>query len=152
MSIIDTRDLAEELRDHESEVSDLEDRIEELENELCAAEEESEEWHDLHQQQVNVVGELEELRKAEDEEDGGRIAEIRAIENEISEFHHGQAMIPEDEFVDWARQEAESIHGDEMRSEIWPFMHIDWEAAADALKQDYTEVELDGDTYLVRNI
>lgn len=32
----------------------------------------------------------------------------------------------------------------------WPLRHIDWDAAAEELKQDYTSVEFDGVTYWIR--
>lgn len=34
----------------------------------------------------------------------------------------------------------------------WPFTRIDWDAAADDLKADYTSFEWEGTTYLVRSI
>ena len=33
----------------------------------------------------------------------------------------------------------------------WPANHIDWEAAADALLIDYTEVDFAGETYYIRS-
>lgn len=32
----------------------------------------------------------------------------------------------------------------------WPLNHIDWEAAAEELKMDYTEVNFNGTTYYIR--
>jgi len=67
------------------------------------------------------------------------------------EARYGVMLIREDGFEEYAREVAsEFAHGYENVSEDWPFCHIDWEAAAEALKQDYTEIEFDGDTWLYR--
>lgn len=63
----------------------------------------------------------------------------------------GIAMVPEDEFVDYAQQLAEDVGAisDDITSQ-WPLSYIDWEGAAEALKMDYTSIEFDGVTYLCR--
>jgi hypothetical protein len=58
-------------------------------------------------------------------------------------------LIRSDSFVEYAEELAEDI-GAIDRDAGWPLQYIDWEAAADALRQDYTEVDFDGDTYYVR--
>lgn len=58
--------------------------------------------------------------------------------------------IPEDEFVNYAQELAEDT-GAIQRNASWPNNHIDWDAAADALKQDYTSFDFEGTTYLVRD-
>ena len=52
-------------------------------------------------------------------------------------------------FTEYAQQLAEDI-GAIPSDAKWPNNHIDWDAAADALKEDYSEVEYDGVTYLYR--
>lgn len=34
----------------------------------------------------------------------------------------------------------------------WPVRHIDWQAAADELRQDYSEVDFDGESWLIRSV
>jgi hypothetical protein len=88
----------------------------------------------------------------EDDEQIARdlLAELESLAEEITEWDDGATLIPEDEFEDYARELAEDI-GAIDRDAGWPLMHIDWEAAADALKQDYAEVTYQGTTYLVRD-
>lgn len=50
----------------------------------------------------------------------------------------------------YAREFASDVAGMD-RSEPWPFNHIDWSAAAEALKTDYTEVEILGATFYLRD-
>lgn len=59
-------------------------------------------------------------------------------------------LINEGKFVDYCQEYASDI-GAILRDAEWPTNHIDWEAAADELKSDYTEIEVDGNTFLVRS-
>lgn len=52
-------------------------------------------------------------------------------------------------FEDMARELAEDI-GAIQRNATWPNNHIDWTAAAEALQQDYTSIEIGGVTYWYR--
>lgn len=59
------------------------------------------------------------------------------------------SFIPDADFEDYARELAEDV-GAIDRSAGWPACHIDWEAAADSLKMDYTALEYRGRTYWAR--
>jgi hypothetical protein len=52
-------------------------------------------------------------------------------------------------FEDYARELAEDI-GAIDKDASWPNTYIDWEAAATALRQDYTSTEIEGRTYWYR--
>lgn len=60
-------------------------------------------------------------------------------------------MIRDDKFEKYAEEFANDIGAVDSRDNQWPTSHIDWEAAADDLKQDYQEVEFGSYTYLIRN-
>lgn len=66
-----------------------------------------------------------------------------------SDWIHGATFIADEHFQDYAQELAEEI-GAINRNESWPNNCIDWEQAANELKQDYTAIEVDGDTYWVR--
>lgn len=58
-------------------------------------------------------------------------------------------LVRESYFEDFARQEAEDL--DLIKSDArWPYTCIDWEQAAEELKQDYSNVDFDGVEYLYR--
>lgn len=57
--------------------------------------------------------------------------------------------VNEDYFESYAEQLASDI-GAIQPDAGWPLMFIDWKAAAEALKQDYTEIELDGQSFWTR--
>jgi hypothetical protein len=79
------------------------------------------------------------------------LAELQAMRDGIEDWQFGETLIPEDEFIDYVRQLAEDV-GDinSEQSSRWPYNHIDWPAAADDLREDYTEYTYGGVTYLAR--
>lgn len=91
----------------------------------------------------------------------GSEAEVRAVElkalkdledeatNYSEDWRHGSTLIAESHFTQYAEDYAGDL-GAINEDATWPANHIDWEAAATELKQDYTEVDFDGVTYLVR--
>jgi hypothetical protein len=70
-------------------------------------------------------------------------------EGYASDWRHGCTLINEDYFVKYAEQLAEDI-GAIDRHASWPLSYINWEAAAEALKMDYTSVDFNGTTFYVR--
>ena len=84
-------------------------------------------------------------------------AELKALEEfaeEASEYapdwHYGETIIHEDYFTQYAQELSDELSLGDGAMARWPFTHIDWEAAAQALKQDYNEVEFEGVTYYIR--
>ena len=84
-------------------------------------------------------------------------AELKALEefaDEASEYapdwHYGETIIHEDYFTQYAQELSDELSLGDSTMAQWPFTHIDWEAAADALKADYSEVEFNGVTYYIR--
>jgi hypothetical protein len=87
-----------------------------------------------------------------DPDDLAELSILRAIVEDAEsepDWQYGVGFIPEDKFEDYAQELAEDI-GAIDRDAGWPLQHIDWSAAADALRMDYTEYEFDGVTYLAR--
>lgn len=112
----------------------------------------------------DLYAELEELRARATDDDGmietpqpldedetARLAALVELFDEIGENtgRHGETMIPDHLFAQYAEELADDI-GAIDRNAGWPLSHIDWEAAAQDLKADYTEVNFDGTTYYVR--
>lgn len=58
-------------------------------------------------------------------------------------------FILDSHFEAYAEQYAEDIGAVE-RNAAWPACHIDWEAAATSLKQDFSSVDWEGHTYWYR--
>lgn len=98
------------------------------------------------------VGTVNEL----DDDEYDRLVALRRLEDELGGDLDYQAnmleptMIHEDYFRTYAEELANDlglIDGDA----DWPLTYLDWDAAADALKVDYTEVTLEGETYYRRS-
>lgn len=89
------------------------------------------------------------------DEYGDQMDELRTLRKVAEQgegygdWHHGETLIRDSYFEDYARELASDVFGaDEKKG--WPFDYIDWEAAADALKVDYMEIDWDGVTYYMR--
>ena len=78
---------------------------------------------------------------------------LRALAEEASDYAedwtHGECLIRDSYFVEYAEQLADDI-GAIDASATWPLCHIDWDAAADSLKMDYTQVDFGGVAYWIR--
>lgn len=70
------------------------------------------------------------------------------MESEATGWTYGVLFIRWDHFKVYAQEYAEEVI-DKWVTE-WPFCHVDWDEAADALKQDYSEAEFGGIIYFYR--
>lgn len=77
------------------------------------------------------------------------LAELENLESEIGEWRHGEAMIPESEFTDYIMETLEDC-GTLPKDLPW-YIAIDRDETAENCKADYSEVEYQKATYLVRN-
>lgn len=119
--VLDTRELLEELR----ALRDEEDQ--DLDPETMT-ENDRETW-EIDQDRIDILTDL-----------------LDAIGDEAQ---YGVALIPEDDFEEYAQQLAEDV-GAINEDASWPARHINWKAAAQELRQDYQIVTFDGDDYLYR--
>ena len=139
---IDTRNLAERREALKQEILDsfLENfpHYEEMTNDfedILFEEEEIQSWKE------DWLDEIEE------------ITDIEKLEDEVNEyagdnFEDGVYLIVEDDFEDFVEQDLEDCGYIPKDFPTW--IEIDWEATANNVRQDYTEVEFRGTTYLFR--
>lgn len=131
---------------------DVIERIEELQDERQALADELEEAEADDDEAATATAQAA-LQEWDGSEEGQELRALLALQEEAegySDWRHGAALIRDSYFPDYARDLAEDLHGNKVRNAEWPFSHIDWEAAAEALQVDYTAVEFDGVTYWVR--
>lgn len=82
--------------------------------------------------------------------DADELKNLVELRDEIgSPWDGGVYLISEDNFTEHAEQLAEDIGAIE-RSASWPCNYIDWNRAAEDLKNDYSTVDYDGETYYYR--
>lgn len=118
-------------------------RIEELENERDSIENPDE----------HVEPGCTALDAWSESDEGQELRVLLALQEEASyspDWTYGEALIHENYFEDYARELAEDIGAINPKA-TWPNSHIDWAAAAEELKQDYTEVDFDGETFYIRS-
>ena len=88
-----------------------------------------------------------------DHEERAELATLQALADKASgyapDWEYGEALIRDTYFQEYAEQLAEDI-GAINSDATWPNNFIDWEAATEALQQDYTQVEFDGVDYWIR--
>lgn len=85
-----------------------------------------------------------------DEDEERELKDLLAAREEISEWRHGETLISDDYFIEYAKEFASDIGAiaDDAR---WPCTCIDWQEAAEELQQDYSSVEIAGVTYWYRS-
>lgn len=136
--VIDSRDVIERISELESELTDAyegEGNSDTIKFDDWLKEADENDTHTLQ----DAAHEFIVLRAVADEAEGY-----------ASDWKHGEAMIRDSYFTEYAQQLADDI-GAVSKDQTWPNNFIDWEAAADALKQDYTSVDFDGVEYWVRS-
>lgn len=85
--------------------------------------------------------------RAEVADDAERYRALKTLESDVEAYASDNVkyttLISDTYFEQYAELLAEDI-GAIDRNAKWPLNHIDWEAAANELKQDYTSVEFEG--------
>lgn len=79
-------------------------------------------------------------------EDYESLLALRALHSEAKNYGYDSVLIAESYFTEYARQLADDMCQIE---DEWPYTCIDWDKAANVLKQDYSEVDFDGVTYFL---
>lgn len=98
--------------------------------------------------EVEMLPEVE--REGSDEAEELKMWKDFKEQGDNSEWSYGCAFISDRHFEEYARELAEDIDAVSPDHQ-WPLDCIDWSAAADALKMDYTEIEIDGYTFWCRS-
>jgi hypothetical protein len=89
-----------------------------------------------------------------DEDEEYELAEIGRLADQLTDFderaRNQPTLVADRYFEEFAESEAEGIGAIDPNAG-WPLNHIDWKAAAEELKQDYTEVRFGDRSWWVRN-
>ncbi len=152
--VIDSRDVIARIEELEGEWADLVDTFTEADE----ARQEAVSAGNV-ELAADMTAKAGEAQDALDNWDGSDEAtELKALkslaeqaEGYADDWRHGAALVRESYFKEYAQQFADDIGAvDRDRTMNWPYTCIDWDAAADELRMDYTSVEFDGVTYWVR--
>lgn len=158
-NVLDSRDIIARIEYLESERESLTDEVDtaqETLNDLDAADfEEVSAFEEAEQAAKDELATAQANVKDWDESDEGQeLAKLKEFAEEAegyaSDWRHGAPLIHEAYFEDYARELAEDLGDYNSKNARWPHTCIDWAQAAEELKQDYTSVDFDGETYWVR--
>ena len=164
-SSLDSRDIQSEIDNIESMKNDYESDLESLNNELNYLEDELydiENGEDYTDKENNIDNKLEEIADKENEIQecefeynrySEELEELEALKEEISDnsdegFEYGIQLIHEnyiDDYLDELLEDCGYIPKD-----MPSWIKIDWQATYDNMKEDYNEIELNGNTFYIR--
>jgi len=146
--LIDSRDVIKGIEELEGELESL---VEELKDKssIYADEEENTEEREAARSRVEEMEEQIKEWKADYQEELDTLWALQEEAEGYCDWGNGETLIRDDYFETYAQELAEDcgIIGLHHR---WPLNHIDWRAAAEELKQDYTSVDFGGEEYWVR--
>lgn len=131
---------------------DLIARLEELEDNAQRDDEAQAEYRDASDAWVlnGRQGEAPELPDSYlDDDEREELAALRDLcerGSDFADWQYGVTLIRESYFRDYAQELAADVGAISPNAQ-WPLNHIDWDAAADALKMDYSTIEIEGTTY-----
>lgn len=103
----------------------------------------------------DIIERIDRLERDEDrdEDEDAELEALHALAEQGADYcddwQYGEVLIHDAYFVTYAQDFADDI-GAINRDAAWPLSHIDWDAAADDLRQDYTALDFDGATYWAR--
>jgi hypothetical protein len=139
--VIDSRHIIARI----DELTDLQDTLEQAKTDLAEASED---------QRAKAQDALDNAQSDFTQDEADELEALTDLSDEAFQYSrdwkYGAQLIREDYFVDYAKEFAKDV-GDIKGDEQWPLNHIDWDAAAAELQQDYTEVDFDGVTYYMLN-
>lgn len=146
-SIIDSRDVMARIEYLNDERTDLIDSLSEAQNAVDELDEDDECNYEVHSARDDADDEL----KRWDEENGEEFSSLRKLAEQgesLNDWVHGVTLIREDYFTDYSQELISGI-GD-LPKDIPSYLVIDWDATAENLKVDYTDLDFDGVTYFAR--
>ena len=148
--VIDSRDVIARIEELEGEREALAEAAKEAETEL--------QDHPSGEEEAlrSVIAErIAALTEWDESEEAAELKALKALAEEaegyVPDWRHGAPLIRHSYFQAYAEELAEDIGAvDAKLAGGWPYGCIDWEKAADELKQDYTAVDFDGVEYWAR--
>ena len=156
-SSLDSRDIQKEIdnieglkNDYESDLESLNDELNDLESELYDIENE-----DDYADKLEEIAEKEnEIQECEFEYNrySKEFAELESLKEEIESnsdegFEYGIQLIHENYIDDYLDEMLEDC--DYIPKDLPHWIKIDWQATYDNMKEDYNEIELNGNTFYV---
>ena len=157
-SSLDSRDIQEEIdnieglkNDYESDLESLNDELNDLQNELYDIENEDD-YADKLEEIADKENEIQEC-EFEYSRYSKEFAELESLKEEIESnsdegFEYGIQLIHENYIDDYLDELLDGCGYIPKDLPYW--IKIDWQATYDNMKEEYNEIELNGNTFYVR--
>ena len=144
--VVDSRDVDERIEELEQERDDLVDIRDEASEALEDAEPE-----DHAQAEADLEEAVEALTEWDNSAEGSELNDLKAIRDEVSnsEWAYGLTLIKEEYFAEYAEELCKDI-GDVPR-DLPHYIAIDWEQTAENIRVDYSQADINGNTYYYRD-
>jgi hypothetical protein len=102
----------------------------------------------------NSQEDLDQFNQSFERDEMDTLAEIIKQGEDSPDWNYGETLINSDYFTDYTKELIEDCYElpSELNSEKWPYRHIkvDYEAAADQLKDDYFSIDIENQTFYIR--
>jgi hypothetical protein len=150
--VIDSRDVVKAYDDLEAQIDafheDRDERIEERDD----LREKISQGNSLPADVVRLAEVLDEIESLTESIADARDEQRpwKGLQDELEgygDWDHGTELVLDEYFTDFTKEMATSCYD---IPDTWPHRCIDWEAAAEELKHDYTYAEVDGYKYWIR--
>lgn len=146
--VIDSREIEERIDELESERSSLESDIEEAQEALDdAGDDEDGDTAELESALAAAKKALAEW----DSENGDELTKLQAFRDEVepySDWKYGETLIQEEYWPEYVQDMLKDTG--ELPRDLPAYIEIDWNATAENIKADYSEAELEGQTFFFR--
>jgi len=155
--VIDSRDVIERIEELENERTALVEALAGAKETLTDAEDDTSVFKNNENVLAGLRGELEEAETAitdwDESDEASELEVLKALaeeaEGETSGWSDGVTLINEDYFTEYAQDLVRDIGY--LPSNLPGYIVIDWGATADNLKEDYSTVDFDRETYYIQN-
>jgi hypothetical protein len=152
--LIDSRDVIKRIEELEEDRENLQFAIDEAQEALETADVDKDDerpdspYANLRKAVEDAIYNLESWDDSDDADELTALKNLAEDAGSSPGWNYGETLIRDSYFEEYAEQLATDIC-DMGKAEGWPFRHIDWEAAAKELKQDYFTVDFDGEDYWI---
>ena len=157
--VLDSRDIIRRIEELEGEkelVSDQEESARELYEETLRERindgTDNEESADCDRLKEELEHAVERSEAWDHSDEAGELKALKLVADQCEgygDWEHGEPLIHDRHFEAYAQEFAEDC-GMVKDQDTWPNRCIDWTQAAEELKQDYMEVDFDGQAYWMR--
>ena len=154
--VIDSREIIDRIDYLEDERTALSDKLDEAQEAFNEYNPPEDEWdsNKADELKTTIKDAQEALTEWDESDEGQELKSLTALQDDAEgyseDWKHGSTLVRDTYFQDYTEELASEISDYNPNKVSWPMNCIDWEKAADELKQDYTCVDFDGVEYWTR--